>query len=139
MKVVFLDLDGVIVPLGKASLSDKAIAKAVKNFNHLLKEVPDLKIVISSSWRHHGISYCKRFLEGLGINPDRVVGATGNEHGSRGHQIQLFLNREPKIKKFVILDDNSDMDHLMNKLVKTSQFIGLTEKDVQQAVELLKD
>lgn len=137
MKVIFLDFDGVIVPFGKASLSDKAIAEAVKHFNSLLAKEPDAKIVISSAWRQHGLGYCKRFLQGLGIDSERVVGITGTEKGSRGYQIQAYLCREPQIKQFVILDDWSDMDHLMNKLVKCSSFIGLTAKEVDLAVETL--
>jgi hypothetical protein len=137
MNVVFLDFDGVILPFGKPSLADKAIVEAVKNFNALLKSEPELKIVISSAWRKHGINYCKRFLEGLGIDSEKVVGITNDEYGSRGFQIQCYLNRNKDVVKFVILDDQSDMDHLMMKLVHTNPLMGLTEKDVEQAVAIL--
>ncbi len=137
MKVVFLDFDGTIVPMGKPSLADKAVAAAVKNFNSLLSKEKDLKIVLSTAWRQHGMAYCKRYLEGLGIDPERVVGMTNNENGSRGFQIQCYLNRNPEVKQFVILDDMSDMDHLMMKLVHCSPLVGLTAKDVEQAIEIL--
>jgi hypothetical protein len=94
-------------------------------------------LVISSAWRQHGLGYCKRFLQGLGVDSERVIGLTGTENGDRGHQIQAYLNREPQIKQFVILDDWSDMGNLMNKLVKCSSFVGLTAKDVDLAVEIL--
>lgn len=137
MKVAFLDFDGTIVPMGKASLADKAIAAAVKNFNVLLEKEKDLKIVLSTAWRQHGLGYCKRFLDGLGIDPERVVGMTNFEKGSRGHQIQCYLNRNPEVKQFVILDDQSDMDHLMMKLVHTRPLVGLTASDIEQAIEIL--
>jgi hypothetical protein len=137
MKVIFQDWDGVLVPFGKASLSDKAVGRAVDNFKALLAKEPTMKIVLSTAWRQHGMAYCKRFLDGLGINPDLVIGMTGDERGSRGHQIQLYLNRHPEVTKFVIVDDNSDMGDLTHKLVKTNSFVGFTEKDIDLAVEIL--
>lgn len=139
MKVVFLDFDGVVVPFGKASLSDKSVAAAVKNINSFLEKEKDLKIVISSAWRSHGLGYCKRYLDGLGINPDRVVGLTNDEKGNRGHQIQCYLNRNPEVKQFVIFDDNSDMGDLMHKLVKTNSFVGFTKENAAQAEEILNN
>lgn len=139
MKVIFLDFDGTILPMGKASLNDKAVGKAVNHFKTIMKEVPGVKIVISSAWRKHGIGYCKRFLDGLGIDPEAVVGITGHERTSRGQQIQLYLNRNTEVKQFVILDDVSDMDHLLNKLVHISPLIGVTEADAKRAVEILNE
>ena len=45
MTVCFLDFDGCLVVNGVFSQA------AVKNLNDLLAKEPDLKIVISSSWR----------------------------------------------------------------------------------------
>jgi len=137
MRVVFLDFDGVVVPFGKASLSDKAVATASKNFQKFLDKDPSIKIVISSAWRQHGIGYCKRFLEGLGIDVSRIVGLTDNERGSRGYQIQCYLKRNPEVKQFVIVDDTSDMGDLTHKLVKTNSFIGFTEGDIEKALEMI--
>lgn len=137
MKIILMDWDGVICPFGKTSLADKAIVKAVDNFKAFLTKEPTVKIVLSTAWRQHGMAYCKRFLEGLGIDPDRVVGMTGDERGDRGYQIQLYLNRHPEVKQFVIVDDNSDMGDLTHKLVKTNSFVGFTEKDIDLAIEVL--
>jgi hypothetical protein len=38
----------------------------------------------------------------------------------------------------VILDDNDDMAHLLDRLVKTSDRTGLTDDDVDRAVSMLK-
>lgn len=136
MKAIMLDIDGVLLPFSKP-LGDEAVKKAVKNMNSFLDKNPDVKIVISSAWRIHGISYCKRFLDGLGLPGDRVVGMTGDERGDRGHQIQCYLNRHPEITKFVIVDDNSDMPTMLNKLVKTFPLVGFTEADAERASEVL--
>jgi hypothetical protein len=137
MKVVFLDFDGVLIPLGKASISDRTVGAATEQLKSLLKKEPEAKIVISSAWRRNGLGYCKIFLEGLGIDPDRVIGMTDFERGSRGYQIQCYLKRNREVTHFVILDDNGDMDDLKTRLVKTSPLIGLTKEDVEKAIEIL--
>lgn len=137
MKVIFLDFDGVFLVFGKPSLSDEANKKAIANLKEFFDKEKDLKIVISSAWRANGMSYCKRFLDGLGLPGDRVVGMTGDERGDRGYQIQAYLNRNPEVKKFVIIDDNSDMPTMLNKIVKTNSFIGFTEADAAKASAIL--
>lgn len=139
MKVLFLDFDGVLNNFTQRNFGEQFSPGACKNLNSLMRRVPDLKIVISSAWRMHGMEYCKAVLKKNGIDSERVIDITGNEHGIRGHQIQCWLDRNPGVKAFAIIDDESDMGELMNKLVKTSSFIGLTEKEVSLAVGLLKD
>ena len=137
VNVIFLDFDGVFLVFGKPSLMDEANQKAIENLKKFFEKEKDLKIVISSAWRANGISYCKRFLDGLGLPGDRVVGMTGDERGDRGYQIQCYLNRHPEVEKFVIIDDNSDMPTMLDKVVKTNSFIGFTEADVARASEIL--
>jgi HAD domain in Swiss Army Knife RNA repair proteins len=137
MKVVMLDFDGVLIPFGKSSLNDEATKTAVGNMRKFFEKNPDVKIVISSAWRRHGMSYCKRFLDGLGLPGDRIVGLTGEERGDRGYQIECYLKRHPEVEKFVIVDDNSDMPTMLNKLVKTNSFIGFTEADIEKASQIL--
>lgn len=102
-----------------------------------MKEESDLKIVISSAWRHLGMEKLKEIFEANDIDSTRIVGLTGYENGPRGHQIQCYLDRNPEVKHFAILDDNSDMADLLTKLVKTSSWVGLTSKQVLQVIETL--
>lgn len=139
MKVLFLDFDGVLNTFTQRNFGEQFSPGACKNLKSLLRRVPDLKIVVSSAWRMWGLEYVKATLKKNGINSDRVIDITGQENGNRGYQIQCWLNKHPEVTSFVIIDDESDMGELMNKLVKTSSFIGLTEKEVLQAVELLNN
>jgi hypothetical protein len=134
MKVIFLDFDGVLIP-GDGSF---AFSKtACKNLNSLLKQVPDLKIVISSSWRSAGIESVKKTLSNNSIDASRVIGATGDEKGERGVQVQAWLDRHPEVAHFVCLDDNTDFSNMMDHLVKTNRSVGLTEADVKKALDIL--
>lgn len=137
MKVVFLDFDGVLNNFKDRNFGEQFSASSCRNFNALVKRVPDLKIVISSSWRHNGLEYCKSVLEKNGINSDNVIDRTGKEDGIRGNQIQAWLDRNQDVTAFAIIDDNSDMGNLKSKLVKTNGFVGLTETEVDLAVEIL--
>ena len=56
----------------------------------------------------------------------------------RGIEIQRWLNETKyEIESFVILDDDSDMLHLSEKLVKTKGTRGLTEKEAKEAIDML--
>lgn len=138
MKVLFLDFDGVLNNFTQRNFGEKFSPVACQNLNSLLAREPYLKIVISSAWRMWGVKYIKKVLTQNGIDGNRVIDRTGDEHGQRGHQIQCWLDKHPEVTNIVILDDESDMGSLMHKLVKTSSFIGLTSKEVDQAVEVLK-
>lgn len=137
MKVVFLDFDGVLNNYKERNFGETFSVASCRNFNAFVKRVPDIKIVISSSWRMHGVEYCKSILEKNGINSDNVIDRTGNEDGIRGNQIQAWLDRNPQVTEFVIIDDESDMGELRHKLAKTNGFVGLTESEVDEAIEIL--
>lgn len=138
MKILFLDFDGVLNNFTDRNFGEKLSASACHNLNSLLDRVPDLKIVISSAWRIWGVEYVKQVLTKNGVDSSRVIDRTGSENGKRGYQIQCWLDRNPGVTNMVIIDDESDMENLMDKLVKTSSFIGLTSKEVSQAIEVLK-
>ena len=140
MKVVFVDFDGVLNSFASHRLAsgETFSAAACGNLNVILEAVPELKIVVSSAWRIWGLEKMREILEKNGIDKSRVIDITGDEKGSRGYQIQCWLDRNPGVTNIVILDDDSDMDHLMNKLVKTNSFIGLTETGAKQAIKVLK-
>lgn len=139
MKVIFLDIDGVLNPFSHLSPEGNFSKIACKHLNALLEGCPEAKVVISSSWRHRGLDVVKDVLKRNGIDCDRVIGMTDEtNHDDRGHHIERWL-KDHSVEKFVILDDDSDMtDKEYTKLVKTNSWIGLTEKDVKLALDILK-
>jgi hypothetical protein len=132
MKICFCDFDGVL------RIGDKFSPSAIKNLNRLLKKEPDLKIVVSSSWRHRGLKFCKGMLEKQGVDSERVVDTTdGAKRNNRGHHIERWI-KDHKPEAFVILDNKADMDKVLDHLVQTNSFIGLTESDVKKSLDILK-
>jgi hypothetical protein len=144
MKVLFLDIDGVMNNFHMRNFGQKFSEPSRDALNSIVERVPELKIVISSAWRMHGLVYMQKMLHKNKIkgaldefDGTNVIDCTGREDGIRGHQIQCWLDRNPGVTSFVILDDESDMGHLMDKLVKTNSFVGLTSKEADRAVEIL--
>jgi hypothetical protein len=151
MRVIFLDIDGVLVtarilkqPQGRQRCADDACVAAL---NRLLEE-SKASLVISSLWRFCGLNKMKAILEFwsvngsiIGITPDltRVPTKKGQlyEAVSRGHEIQAWLDEHPEVSAFVILDDEADMEHLSPYLVKTEFERGLTFSDAEKAVNIL--
>lgn len=135
MKVIFLDFDGVIFTYGSYDFSPVAC----RNLQILLNKIPDLKIIISSSWRHLGIEQCKNTLQAHGIDSARVIGITGDEFGCRGNQIRAYLERNPEITNFVILDDEYVGAGLENNIVKTNAYKGFNNSDINKIIKVLEN
>jgi hypothetical protein len=165
MKIVFLDVDGVLnsahwwkvrtgVPeeANKADYAHYSIdPSAVLRLNRLLDESGAV-CVLSSTWRTmYPLPDMQSHLVRRGFT-GRLLGATPNhashkmvkdERGRwtrRGNEIQAWLNMlGPKNQpgSFVILDDDDDMAHLANRLVKTKFDHGLTDENVNEALEVL--
>lgn len=143
MKIIFLDFDGVLNVHGKTHMMlhqgvefDK---KPCANLNKILTEVPDAKIVVSSSWRVYGLEGVKDILAKSGIDSSRVIDITGREMGERGHQCVSWIHRNPGVESFIAIDDESDFSPMLIRLVKTSSYVGLTENQANEAIEMLKD
>jgi hypothetical protein len=73
------------------------------------------------------------FEKFLQENPGHIDGT----RRCRGNEIQAWLDAVPVVKTFAILDDDSDMGHLLPFLVRTSGQTGLQPEHVEQAIKLL--
>lgn len=146
MKVLFLDFDGVLNTWPKPDRTGIFHKPCCFNLEQLMKMVPDLNIVVSSSWRIHGYEAVRDILVDNGIEAARVIGITGHEHtdshdrwNHRGNQIKCWLERNPEVTKFAILDDESDMEPFMDRLVKTNRFVGLSMADIEEVAKLVNE
>lgn len=154
MKVLFLDFDGVLNShkfiTHQANHTNQSIVsmrdpktmidpEAVKILNKII-EATGAKVVISSSWRHlHEWEELQEMLIARGFEGE-VIGQTPDAAVSgpdRGHEIQEWLDAHLDVESFVIIDDSSDMAHLMDKLVSTSFYTGLLESHIEPAIKHL--
>lgn len=157
MKVIFLDFDGVIT-------TKKSNYKLDKRKLDLLGEIintSDAKIVISSSWRRNTIEDTIKYLSTISYSVpfqfpfcDRIIGITigitsrmysfklqnPDKHYRvhRGLEIDKYLDEHPEIKKYVILDDDSDMLlYQLKYFIKTDGIKGLSKSNVIKAIQIL--
>lgn len=133
MKIIFLDIDGVI------SLPKGGLYSLNKKRLRLLEEIitdTGAQIVLSSTWRKDDTAFRKltRVLAYRGLKISDITPDFSNEPQRplerfyRGHEIQDWLNRHPQVENYVILDDDSDvLDSQLRHFIQTDSNIGLTE------------
>lgn len=152
MKVIFLDFDGVLNSEqfiralyrkeGPQGLIREFCPIATSNLMTILTEVPDAQIVVSSSWRlGTSLEELQQILfEHAGVPKGRVIGKTPVDikYGPRGFEIQAWLDKHPEVTKFVIIDDDGDMQHLLPFLVQTNTRRGLMIDESDAAVRMLE-
>jgi len=114
--ILFLDIDGVLSPLGAHAKKESCFdAEAVFFVNQIIWTTK-CKVVICSSWRnlvydgvmsHRGFEYLLR-THGLDIE-NRIAGYTDQDDTSRSleqraEQIQRWID-EHRVERYAILDD----------------------------------
>ena len=141
MKIVFLDIDGVLNNVASAAEGVDIIPEKVILVRRLC-EITGAEIVISSSWRiMYDLAHIRDVLYHTGLKQVQVIDETPrlNSIGStRGHEIQKWLDEHPEVTEYVIFDDDSDMlpDQKLN-FIKTENFVGLTYKEFDEALSIL--
>ena len=151
MKIIFLDVDGV---LNSDEYFDKSKNWDIQGIERdidvekikLLKKAIDAtgaEVVLSSSWRYtRNAQYLKELLSKYGI----YVDSTPYIQNERGLEIRKWLSEHQDVEDFVILDDEifeSYDEELMKKLVKISNGNGrsfgegLLLSDVDKIIEKL--
>lgn len=142
MKIIFLDIDGVLNCNDdfKGRKTSKVLNKLMIERLHKIIEKTAAKVVLSSTWRLHkthlsylrrnGVKYVDKTID-LGFPPSE-------RRGKRGAEIDHWLGEHPHVKKFVILDDYDDMSYEHTSVfVQTNEFEGLTDEQVEKAIEIL--
>lgn len=155
MKIIFLDVDGVINPHkniiksyfeGKSTSSDGIIFD--KDCLTNLKEIVDntnAEIVLSSSWRKSGvrsptINNLLKQLSEIGLYIIDFTPIINDSNTIRGDEIDKYLkDKNYKIDSYIIIDDCNNMGKYNNRLVHTNGEEGLTKIDVDFAISLLNN
>ena len=155
MKVIFLDIDGVLNsddyflqrhdddrlnPHGyPLSEFDPYPVKLLNN----LTDLTGAKIVLSSDWRKDAsLQQLKNLFEKVGITGE-LIGKTpilrnNRLYGEtiRGDEVSKWLaDTHYKVESYIIIDDNNDfgMDQ-QKQFIKTNGITGFTKKDYELAL-----
>ena len=167
MNIIFLDIDGVLNSEEFAERHYKETGKglfmydfldpfAVDSMKKFLDKHPDIRLVISSSWRYGDVHNTVDFFRSNGMSPlaDYVIGETPRSYSmERGKEIQWFLehigtdvmgdfiiDNDIKIDRYVIVDDE-DFDMLdfqkENHIVKIDRLYGITNDDYDKIEKIL--
>lgn len=132
--IIFLDLDGVLVPWESSTVDPGCVAE----LNDLIART-GARVVVTSAWRAtHDVAEIATVLAEAGF-VGVLDGTTPLIPGaSRGVEIAAWLEQtgEPK-PRFVILDDCADVGDLRPWLVQTDEYEGLCSQQVADAVAIL--
>ncbi|MFY9225449.1 MAG: HAD domain-containing protein [Blastocatellia bacterium] len=155
-KVIFLDFDGVVRTkrsiLGKTDTTDKVDLICIREFNRVITETGG-NIVVSSSWRSTKNKTEKLIRSWgilgnmIGITPIIANSLNNNSKylrfASRGEEIRKWfdlqaLKGNPFSRyKFVIIDDEDDMEEFKPYLVQCHFNYGLTKELADKVIERL--
>jgi pantothenate kinase-related protein Tda10 len=164
MKIIFLDIDGVLNSVETYEKVKKAHKKGltlnygprgtiynlhdkqmVANLNEIIKQT-GAYIVLSSCWRYglNSQGEIKALLNKILKIKGNVLGKTPEfkMNQTRANEIQAWLNLKlpyyerllGKIDSFIILDDDNNFGHLQKCLIRTDKFKGLTRESVEKAI-----
>nr|UWF95896.1 MAG: HAD domain protein [Bacteriophage sp.] len=155
MKIIFLDIDGVVSTHRCQWKLDPEKMELIKR----ICDATNAKIVVTSSWRGYNLKQTIENLVDLEreaghqpfLYPELIVGCTDRmysfKHGNRdthfslprGCEIERYCFEHQEIESYVILDDGSDMllEH-KDKFIQTHALLGISEEDAKKAIAILK-
>ena len=150
-KILFLDVDGVLNRWrGRQSLTPPLKdnwmpwyieLNLVELINSALSQAPDVRIVVSSTWRLHvkdadEFSQRTRVRRDL-IHKDWTTDRDLKFNDLRKDEIEAWLKEHPEVTHFAVLDD-LDMGFTGAVHVKTDETVGLTYDDLRRVLGILR-
>ena len=145
MKIIFLDIDGVLNSENyykKVDRTKKDWNKfnplAVEMIRRLIEEF-DASIVISSTWRYGLVKELKNELIKSGLvkylHKDWKTPEIYPSH--RGEEINLWLDNHSEVIDYVIIDDDENiLEEQKNWFIRTDINVGMTEEHYYKAREI---
>ena len=140
MKLIFLDIDGVIATPRTGNRIDRTLMERAIE----IATRTGASIVISSSWKEETLEKTLRKLPTA--LREHIVGQTPNLNNVetlKSREIDSFLNwferQHELIENYIIIDDVYEGFSFQKivHLVKTDTYEGLTEEDVKLAIRKL--
>ena len=158
MKIIFLDIDGVMkshastIRNGRDFGMDVTLhPEHVEALNFILEHT-DARIVVSSTWRWgFSVTELKEMFSRSGVHYKYVISKTPTtEDMFRGDEVDMWLETAPQdafiyhgveldVESYVILDDDDDFDGVQKAkhFVQTDARYGLTHVEALKAIEIL--
>lgn len=143
MKVIFLDIDGVLnyvcaearEPGGCIGIADEPLAVLAD-----LVQRTNAEIVLISSWKtrwemgeqcHRMGQYLNERLASVGLS---IIDKTIDNHDDRGHGIAKWLDAHPEVESWLVLDDDIfpdyDEEFIRPCLMQTNFYTGGLRKEM---------
>lgn len=157
MKVIFLDIDGVLNTVASSIYTNKHYPDVhfhwldpmkMMYLNDIIKDVPGVQFVISSTWRKGDPEESKAHI----LEMFKIAGFEGELHEDwkttviwgeidgrraiRGDEIHEWLSRHPEVTHYVCIDDDGDF-HDDQPLIQTDTYEGLSFRDSQMVTFIL--
>jgi len=136
MKVIFLDMDGVLNRSSKQAID----LDLVQNFKGILSQV-DVKVVLASTWRQNpgniqfiktnvcDISDCTPVIQVEGFDDTQL----------RGLCIAAWLKQHPEVERYAVIDDAAWMlENQLPNFFRTNGAEGLTPEIAEKVVRHLR-
>ena len=142
MKIIFLDLDGVLNNWYHPELIDKKNALVLKKILELSKA----KVVLTSSNKYSfqrenifGIkgSFLEKYLKVLETMNIPIYDITPYVLEDKSEEIKTYLRNNPLITDFVIIDDELVSIDLRKYQVYLDLYKGLEEEHIKQILDIL--
>lgn len=171
-RYLFLDIDGVLNTIFYSDYlidhnedevdEDGALfdPEAINNLASIFNNIPDLKIIISSTWRLKGWEWMNRLWEKQKL-PGTIYSFTPvlevvcfvdkisrkdtssvYPYGTRALEVnewlRLYAGQNPLCYKYVIIDDFNDFLVMQQEhVIITDPYYGITKENVIKALEIL--
>ena len=153
MKVIFLDVDGVLNGMDFLTHAEKLIEENLgyiddRSVSRVVKIIQETgaKVVLSSSWRsmfNDKMEPQYRPAEDLAARFARYgisfIGKTPSRSSYRGREVRAWLENHPEVTTYVILDDSAfpDWNELTTSWIQTDWQTGIDDTDVERAIAIL--
>lgn len=146
MKIIFLDIDGVL----NSEKYYRSVDRKRKNWNRFdpkvvgfikrLVEEFSAKIVISSTWRFGAVKMLNDELTKSGLkkylHKDWKTPQVYPSH--RGTEIKMWLDNHSEVVNYLILDDDDSLlEEQVQNFVRTDLKNGMQEEHLGKAAEIL--
>lgn len=132
MKIVFLDVDGVLAPWDADALD----VRCVVLLDELLTR-SGAGLVLTSSWREHTpLPAIERQLHRAGLRHPLREATPVLPIAHRVDEIRTWLDAHPEVERCVALDDEP-LPGLEASHVRTDDALGLTRDDLDRALAIL--